>query len=73
MQWLAFLAKRGVLQLTFFAPGAADEYGVDAGGVVLGDRRRTLRRFVVGMCVYGQQCQALGHRAEAIGTLLDDA
>ena len=73
VQRLSLLAQRGVLQLTLLTSGAADEHRMDPGGVVLGDGRRALRRLVVRMCVYGQQCRALGHRVEAIGTLLDDA
>ena len=73
VQRLSLLPQQRVLQLALLAPGAADEHGVDPSGVVLGDRRRTLRRLVVRMGVYGQQCEALGHRAEAIGTLHDDA
>jgi hypothetical protein len=73
MQRLSFLAQQRVLQFAFLAARAAHEHGVDADGVILGDRRCPLGRFVVWVRVDGQQCQALGHRAEAIGTLPDDA
>ena len=64
---LARFAQRRVLQVALLAAGAADQHGVHALGVVLGERRRALRRLVVGVGVNGQQRQAFGHLGEATG------
>ena len=43
-----------VVDVAFLTAGAADEHGVHTLGVVAGDRRRALRRLVVGMRVDGE-------------------
>ena len=43
-----------VVDVAFLAAGAADEHGVHTLRVVAGDRRRALRRLVVGMRVDGE-------------------
>ncbi len=63
---LALLAQRGVLEVALLAAGAADEHRVDAFVGVPGDRRSAFGRLVVGVCVHGQQRQALGHVAQRI-------
>ena len=57
---LALGTQRRVLQLALLAAGAAHEHRVDALGVVAGDRRRALRRLVVGVGVDGEQGEPRG-------------
>ena len=64
---LARLAQRRVLEVALLAAGAAHQHGVHALVVVARQRRRPLRRFVVGVGVHGEQREAFGHPAQAIG------
>ena len=53
--------QRRVLQVAFLTAGAAHEHGVDVLGVVLGDRRRPLRRLVIGVGVDTEQREPVLH------------
>jgi hypothetical protein len=73
MKGLAGFAEQRVLQITLFSAGAAHEDRPYALSMVLREGGGTLRRFVVGVGVHGEQRQSFGHEPEAIGTLGDDA
>ena len=48
---------RRIQDVALLAPGAGDEYGVHALGVIASDGRRALRGFVVGMRMDAQQTE----------------
>src|SRR5690606_6351421 len=62
---LSGFAQMRVLEVALFPTGATHQHRPRPQRVVLGERRRALRRFVVGMGVHGEEGQAVHVASQA--------